>query len=259
MTEPRRRGTAPEVLVIPEQQLNDFVTRLRQSAGDNLESIILYGSAATAEFVPDHSDVNLLCLLRDTSYQSLTAIAPAVKWWNGKKHPSPLILARGELEHSADVFAIEFTDMQHSHRVLYGSDPVANLKIPMQMHRAQVEYELREKTILLRQHLLLAAGNEKHLWQLLLDSVSAFATLFRHALIALGDPAPQSKRDAVERLAARIAFDATAFLEVLDIRHGRRDRKQLDVSDVVARYLAAVERVTAAVDAMLDSSRPAGS
>ena len=78
----------------------------------------------------------------------------------------------------------------------------------MQLHRAQLEYELREKLILLRQRLLEAGDNDRALWDLLLGSVSAFCTLFRHALLALGDAAPHSKREAIQILATRIPFDA---------------------------------------------------
>ena len=86
---------------------------------------------------------------------------------------------------------------------------------------------------------------------------SAFATLFRHALIALGDPTPRSKREAIQGLASRIELDASALLQLLDIREHKADRKQLDVRDVFTRYLAAVQQVTAAVDTMLDTSGPA--
>ena len=65
------------------------------------------------------------------------------------------------------------------------------LSIPANLHRVQVEYELREKLALLRQHLLLASGNDSRLWDLLLRSVSSFATLFRHALIVLGSRLPR--------------------------------------------------------------------
>jgi hypothetical protein len=124
----------------------------------------------------------------------------------------------------------------------------------MNLHRAQVEYELREKLILLRQRLLLAAGDKSKLWELLLSSLPAFATLFRHVLITLGDAKPGSKREAIQALSNRIKFDPSAFLQLLDIREQKINRKQLDVSDVFTRYLAAVEQATAAVDTMLDSS-----
>jgi hypothetical protein len=121
------------------------------------------------------------------------------------------------------------------------------------MHRIQVEYELGEKLALLRQHLLLAAGNDSRLWELLTRSVSSFATLFRHALIALGSESPVGKREAVQALSKQIGFDASSFLQVLDVREGKADRKTFDVADVFSRYLAALEHVTATVDKMLDS------
>jgi len=60
-------------------------------------------------------------------------------------------------------------------------------------------------------------------------------------------------------LAAAIQFDPSAFLQVLDIREKKVDRKQLDVMDVFSRYLAAVQQVTTAVDRMLDASVPRSS
>jgi predicted nucleotidyltransferase len=244
--------------MVAEKQINEFISRLRAASGENLQSVILYGSAADGEFHPDFSNVNLLCIFRETSFATLTAMAPAVEWWTRQKHHEPLVLTREELERSTDVFSIEFLDMQQRHRVLFGEDVLAGLQIPMHLHRAQLEYELREKLILLRERLLLAASDKKQLWELLLGSLSTFATLFRHGLIALGEKPPKAKRDAVQALAARLQFDPSAFLQVLDIREHKAETKQFDVADVFSRYLAAVQQVTAAVDKMLDSPGPRG-
>jgi hypothetical protein len=115
-----------------------------------------------------------------------------------------------------------------------------------------VEYELREKTILLRQRLLMTSGNDEAKWDLLLRSLPAFGTLFRHALIALGDAGAGSKRDAAAALAAKLGIDTSVFGELLDIRERKRERKSAKVDEVFARYLMLVEQVTAAVDRMLD-------
>src|SRR5580698_4488497 len=152
--------------MVPEKQINEFVTRLRQSSGENLLSVILYGSAADGEFHPDFSNVNLLCVLRETTFATLAAMAPAVEWWTRQKHHAPLVLTREELERSTDVFSIELLDMQQRHRVLFGDDFLSGLRIPMHLHRAQLEYELREKLILLRGRLLLSANSKKQLWEL---------------------------------------------------------------------------------------------
>src|ERR1700732_1120680 len=230
-----------------------FVTRLREAAGANLESVLLFGSSVAGEFHPEFSNVNLFCVVRDASFPALQSLAPAVKWWDGQKQPPPLFMTRDEIERSTDVFTIELIDMQQHHRVLFGEDVVKGLSIPANLHRVQVEYELREKLALLRQHLLLALGNDSRLWELLSRSVSSFVTLFRHALMVLDQATPHRKREAVLALSQQIKFDPSGVLDVLDVRERKANRKKLDVKDVFSRYLAAVEQVTTAVDRMLDS------
>ena len=242
--------------MVPEKMINDFVSRLRTAAGANLESVILFGSAVAGDFHPEFSNVNLFCVIRDSSFAALQALVPAVKWWDSQKQPPPLFMTRDEIARSVDVFTIELIDMQQHHRVLFGEDVVQGLSIPANLHRVQVEYELREKLALLRQHLLLASGNDSRMWELLTRSVSSFVTLFRHALIVLGYSTPVGKREAVHALSKQIGFDASGILQVLDVRERKLDRKNFDAADVFARYLTAVEQVTTAVDKMLDSGTP---
>ena len=238
--------------MVPEKLINEFVERIRSAAGTNLLAVILYGSVAVGDYVADHSDVNLLCVLGDTSFPAIAALAPAVEWWGKQKHRAPLLMSAEEMRRSADVFSIEFLDMRRHYRVLWGEDVLKTLEVPMRLHRVQVEYELREKTILLRQRLLVVAGNDAAKWELLLRSLPAFGTLFRHTLIALGDAGTGSKREAAVALAAKLGIDTGVFGELLDIRERRRDRKSANVDKIFARYLKLVEQVTAAVDKMLD-------
>src|SRR5271155_3361438 len=242
--------------MVPEKKINDFVGRLRAAAGANLESVILFGSAVAGDFHPEFSNVNLFCVIRDSSFAALQSLAPAVKWWNAQKQPPPLFMTHDEIKRSVDVFTVELLDMQRHHRVLFGVDVVEGLSIPANLHRVQVEYELREKLALLRQHLLLAVGNDSRLWELLLRSVSSFATLFRHALMVLGHDAPDGKREAVEALSKLIGFDGSGILQVLDVREGKSERKKFNVAGVFSRYLAGLEQVATAVDKMLDSGSP---
>lgn len=245
--------------MVPEKKIDDFVRRVREAAGANLESVILYGSAASGDFHPEFSNLNLFCVLRDSSFPALQALAPAAKWWDRQKQPPPLFMTRDELERSRDVFAIELMDMQQHHRVLFGEDVLQGLRIPMHLHHIQVEYELREKLILLRQQLLLASESNRRLWDLLLRSVPSFVTLFRHALIALGHAAQAGTREAVQTLSKLVGFDPSAIYQVLDVREHKADPRRTDIKDLFAQYLAAVEQVTAAVDRTLDSDTPSRS
>jgi hypothetical protein len=241
--------------MVPEKQINDFVERLHEAACGNLESVILYGSSVAGDFHPEFSNVNLLCVLRDTTFQHLQMLSAAVNSWTSKGQPPPLFVTREELLRSSDVFPIEVFDMRQHHRVLLGEDVLGNLEVPMNLHRIQVEYELREKAIVLRRGLLMAGKDQKQLRDLLLRSVSSFVTLFRHALIALGQEAPIAKRQGVQRLGEHLKFDPGPVLQVLDVRERRTKADDLNVKDVCARYLAVIEQVTSAVDEILDSKQ----
>jgi nucleotidyltransferase-like protein len=237
--------------MIPETKIEEFVKRARAAAGENLQSVILYGSAASGHYDPGFSDLNFFCVLRDTSFDKLSGLAPLVRWWQGQKQPPPMIMTRTELESTTDVFTIELLDMKRHHRVLFGDDVLQGLDVPMRFHRVQVEYELREKLILLRQGALLAT-KEEHLWELLLQSATSFVTLFRHALIALGQDAPDNNREVVRQLSKLVGFDSTALEQVLDVRSRKAERKKAEVYAIAAKYLAAIEQVTSAVDKALD-------
>ena len=239
--------------MVPDEKIKTFVEKVRAAAGGNLQSVILYGSAASGDYHPEFSDVNLFCVLRDCSYASLRALAPVTRWWNRQKQPPPLLMTGDELAQSREVFAIELTDMVQHHRVLWGEDPITALKIPLHLHRVQVEYELREKSLLLRQHLLLAGDDERRLRELLLRSLPSFTTLFRHALIALGESAPATRREAVDRLSARLGFDPAPLQELLDVRERKAQTRKLRAAAIVGPYLAAVDKVTAAVDKIAET------
>jgi predicted nucleotidyltransferase len=230
--------------------IKEFVDKMKVSAGSNLVSIVLYGSAAEGEFHPEYSDLNLLCLMRDVSLASLNKTAGVTAWWRGKRHRPPLVLTPEELNASADVFSIEFSDMKQRYRVLHGEDLLRSLEVPMAHHREQLEYELREKLILLRQHLLLAGTDEKQLWEVMLHSLSSFTTLFRHVLIEMGELGRKHSRDAVAELSKKMSFDDSAFLQLLDIRAKKSERGRLRASDLAARYLDAITTVATAVDRM---------
>lgn len=239
----------------PRNRADELVRRLTTAAGNNLQSVILYGSAASGEFRTGTSDINLLCILQDSSFGALCLLMPGIKWWTDRRQRLPLFMTREELEHSADVFAIEFVDMKQHYEVLFGEDVLKNLQIPMSLHRVQVEYELREKLLLLRQRALLTGARERKLKSLLFESLPSFVTLFRHALIALGEAPSLSKREAIEVLARRVGFDLTQLNLVLEGRESNIDLSNIDVQSLFANYLKVIEQVVAAVDRMLDQER----
>jgi hypothetical protein len=237
-----------------QKLLDDLLSKLKQASGDNLDSLVLYGSAAAAEdgFHPEFSDLNVLCLLNRLNAAALQTLAPIVAWWEAQKQPAPMLFTIEELRGSADVFAIELYDIKAKHRVLFGPDHFTSLEVPMNLHRVAVERELRTNLVRLRQRFMAAsAGDGKAVLRLMTDSVSSFITLFRHALIAMGEQPPKHKREVVGKLAELIGFDGSAFNSILDLRDGKLKKDQINVTSVFEGYLSSITRVVEEVDKRL--------
>lgn len=230
------------------EALKNLVERLHEAARDNLESIILYGSAARGDFHEGHSDINVLCLLRSLRAAELASVSAVVKWWTAsQRQPAPLFFSTEEFRQSADVFAIELLDMQQSHRVLYGADVVAGITVPMNLHRVQVEHELRTLLLKLRQHLLREPENQRELGAVLVKSMSSAFTLLRHTLIAFQEQPPRAPGEVFARITVLTGASAPAFEAVQRMR----EAKSLDrdaILPVYDGYLTALEKVIAALD-----------
>jgi hypothetical protein len=234
--------------------LDDLLAQLKHALGDNLDSLVLYGSAAgnNANFSEKYSDLNVMCLVNRLDAKALRAVAPVIAWWEQQKQPAPMLFAIDELRRSADVFAIELLDIKQRHKVLFGADHFSEFEVPMDLHRVAVERELRTNLIKLRQKFMLIAGNDaKPLIQLMAESVSTFATLFRHSLIALGEQPPAHKRDAVTHLADKLHFERKPFDQIFDLREGKLRETEIDAESTFAGYLTAIERVVDEVDKRL--------
>jgi hypothetical protein len=236
-----------------EAKLKELVSRLQAAAKENLQAVALYGSAAAGEFHEGHSDLNIICLVQRAGASEMETLHGVAEWWIQKGNHPPLLFTRDELERSADVFAIELLDMKSRHRILFGEDFLAKLEVPLNFHRLQLERELRTNWLRLRQSILAAPLTEKSHLTIMTQSLSTFCALFRHALFALGQPLPATKRDALTGTAALTAADPSAFQALLDMREGKRDKSSIDIDASLRSYLSFVEAVTNEVDRRLDT------
>lgn len=234
-------------MVSTDTKLNELVNRLKETSSANLQSVILYGSAARGGYHPDHSDLNVLCVVGSLTIEELGHVAPVVRWWVVEQNePSPLFFTVEELQQSADVFSIELRDMQDSRRILFGSDPIATLKLPVNLHRVQVEHELRTVLLKLRNAYFRSPADARELTPILRKSFSAVLTLLRHVLIAFGEAPPEKPRDIILRAAALTHADASAFETMLRLRE--HTDAHVDIVPAYGAYLAAVESVIRALD-----------
>lgn len=230
-----------------EKRLAELVEKLKNAHGAQLVSVILYGSGAREDHHAKYSDLNVLCVLERVSPPELRASEPVSRWWRELGNPSPLLLSAEEVRTSTDCFPIEFQDMQDSRRVLHGQDVIADLDVDRRYYRAQLEHELRAKMLRLRQKAGGILSDSKALTSLMLDSVSTFMVLARHALQLSGIPAGATKRSIAGAL-PRIGLEAAPFDALLAVREGGKQPGDLDAPSLFEEYLKQIEALVRHVD-----------
>jgi hypothetical protein len=240
---------------LTDHKLDELVKKLKDAAADNLKAVILYGSAATEEFHTKHSDLNLLCLVGQADAAYIKALHDPVEWWIRRGQRPPLVFTLEELRKSSDIFTIELLDMKSRHRILYGENVLADISVPLHNHSMQVERELRTDWLRLRQAILAAPKKPKVYLELMVSSFSAFTALFRHALIALGKPPSETKREAIENIAQFAGADSAGFQTILRLREGKISAREIDVEKTLNQYFSFVEAVTEKFDRQLDAKK----
>src|SRR3954471_876630 len=137
----------------------ELTTRVCRALPDRIRAVVLFGSAAAGDFIDGVSRFDLLIVVDPLELEDLESLAPAIRDWHQAGHPVPLLFTPAQLAASTDAFAIEFLELQHDRRVLYGVDPIVGLKIDPLHARMHLERELKGKSLALRDQYVLAAGD----------------------------------------------------------------------------------------------------
>lgn len=230
-----------------EVAMSKITEWLKAIYGQDLVSLTLYGSRANGSNGQTHlpeADVNLLCVLRQVTAAGLESGAEAFRWWQRQGHRPIALWSQDEVRDAADVFPIEYWDLQQNRRVLAGEDLFASVSRFPREHRQQVEHELRTQLLRLRGRYPLAQDG-KALARLMADSAGTFLTLFRHALAALGEPMLMDKSAVVAAAANRFGLEPHPWEQILRARRGvgvlPKDRKKLQ--PLFAAYLEGIQKV----------------
>src|ERR1051325_8738352 len=239
-----------------QEALKGLVDDLRATHGDNLASVVLYGSAAAGDHDVLRSDYKLLIALKRITPEDLRQAQAPMREWQRLGHPLPVYFTMEELSGAADVFPIEFHQMAKARVVLFGADPFQFVNLSSANLRHQTEYELRSKLIQLRRMYIPASVSIQKLCELMSDSLASFAALFRAVLILHGREAPVSKPDVVRATASLLHLDPTPFERIFEFRASDRlPSSEIEANDLFGAYLFQIEQVVEAVDELTMSGK----
>ena len=229
-----------------DSALTKLVDSLRAAVGEDLVSVVLYGSAARGDYEKATSDLNVLIVMERLTPQALERVSAPVKKWERSGQPPPRLLSRPIISESADVFPIEFLDLKAAHRILYGEALFADLDIHLDHLRTQCERELREKMMRLREAYLEVHDSPRKLNRLLTDSYSTFVALFRGCLHLHGDEVPAHNDEVAAAFAAAADLDRAPLDEVALLKHGQAAGG--NPKELFARYYDELTKAVARID-----------
>ncbi len=138
----------------------DLRDHLRAAAGDNLASLIVYGSAVRGGYDPADSDVDVIVVLRDTALPRLLACSNALALARHAGRVEAMVLRADEIAAAADVFPLFYDDVRGRHVVAAGDDPFAQLVISDAHRLLRVKQELREARIRMRRAAIDTQGDD---------------------------------------------------------------------------------------------------
>ena len=222
---------------------NELANQLKSIYADQLEAIILYGSAADGEFQKGYSDYNIIIVLKNLTLFEIARSSDAIKKWIKVGNPLPLFFSRLIINEAADVFPIEFFDIKERHRVLEGFDPFEEIEINPKNLRHQCEHELRSKLLSLRSRLAALADSKKELIKLILESSSSFFAIFGGVARLAGLKPDTSKNALLKQLETLTGSSLAIFSEILELRNKTRAWKKEDALEKFEQYLTSIEAV----------------
>jgi hypothetical protein len=230
------------------------VAQLGKAFGSDLQSVVLYGSAAAGEHIKKRSDYNVLVIVRRIGPEQIRAASAVARSWSESGNPAPLTLTEAEWRRSSDIFPMEYADILERHRILFGTPPFEGIRVEPADLRRELEEQAMGKLLHLRQGALASGGDGKLQLELLEASLSTFMVIFR-AVVRLRGGSPPTDYEALARdVGALAGFDPEPFLRVVRHVRGTTRLPHGEAGATLAGYLTAVDMLVTWLD-RLDAGR----
>ena len=235
---------------VPADIFPEIIGDCMRHFGDDLVSIILYGSATGKDYRPGKSDINFMIVLTEQGIERLDAAFGIVKKWRRKNVAVPLFLTEAYVETSTDVFPIEYLNFQRNYLLIHGKDVLKDLTFRPEFLRLQCEREIKGKLLLLREAFLETGGQGKAIKRVIGSSIPAFAAVSEALLYLRGKDLPGEKRESIRAMAHDFDIDVGVFDKLFDIKEGKVKLDDREAARLFKNYLKEMRKLAGKVDAL---------
>lgn len=235
--------------------LRTYVKEVKSLFGEQLEGMLLYGSAVRGEFLPGRSNLNILLLVPSYDSAVLKQYSALHRQWSKEQIVVPLFLTEEELRFSAAVFPLEFLEIQEQHRVLSGRDPFIGFHVKTDRLREAVVQGLMSHLLRLRQRYVEGSGGAEATTILLPLSITSTLPLLRGVQRLLGRPVLSHSDAMIKDVAEQLTLDLQGLLDVLLLKRGQVSPGSHEIPRLFDRYLQAVTLLTRTVEQLPQSGQ----
>ena len=217
--------TANAVRDLPQpltRVLEEVVGEASRALGSSLRSVVLFGSAAENRLRPT-SDVNLLVVITAFDPSKVAHLVGVLQRAHAAVRLRVMWLTAEEVAYAGESFAVKFADIVRRHRVIFGEDVLAGLKISRQAAVIRLRQVFLNLVVRLRATYVLDLDHEERLVLVIADVIGPLRAGAAELMELEGRPAP-SARDALERLATEWSPQHVATL-LTAIRTARETRR----------------------------------
>jgi predicted nucleotidyltransferase len=185
-----------------QRSLQLFVDTAKTALEDDLQAVVLFGSAAEGQLRP-MSDVNLLLVLKRFDRVRVDRLREPYRTARATIRLGAMFVLETELPNAMACFAVKFVDIVARHRVLWGPDPFAGLAIERVDVIRRLEQDLLNLRLRLRQSYVLTSLREEQLSVAIADAAGPLRVAAA-ALLGLEGRKAESPKAALALVAAEL-------------------------------------------------------
>lgn len=182
--------------------LDEFVAAARDALGDQLLSVVLFGSAAEGRLRAT-SDVNVILVLARFDPVRVDALREPLRLAHALIGLEVMLLREDEIAAAGEAFAVKFADIEHRRRVLLGPDPFASLQVTREAMLRRVGQVLLNTKLRLRERYAMVSLREEQAARVVADAAAPLRAAAAALLRIEGRPQP-TPRQALETLASEL-------------------------------------------------------
>lgn len=226
-----------------EEGIADFLKDLLGIHGLGLNALILYGSAATDQYRPGKSDINLLAVVNTIDVLMLrNLLDPLMK--SRKYNIAPLFLTADDLRSTAELFPLKYLAMKDHYKILFGDNVLQTMEVTRENVILRIAQRLTNMLLKMRRYYLV--NNGQHLAAIMSQQIKRFVETLGFALrvrnICVIEP-----HEVIRASAKAFGLSADTLKELYGFAYEETTLPGEDEEKLFGRFLEAVEKISKVV------------